>query len=629
MADNNYHGQSGLEKANEGLYRPDVTPRLKSRAKLHRDHRPVQKSWKEEKTEQKTAYQKKPIPSSFFSKLFIVSLIFFVAAVVVAAVTIATSSNVSNKRINVQVLGRTFVDGGETLPLQVVVANNNTTELQLADIVIEYPTATDTQRIRRSVGTVDARQQVIEEFDLTLFGEEGTVVPMEVTLEYRIPGSNAILTKATDYEVTLRSTPVVLTVSGPQSSLPNQQITIDYVVVSNSSTLVEDTVLVTEYPPDFEYESANMNPSFSNNIWILGDLEPGMQRTISVTGTVRGIQGSTLAFKGTLGRQDPRDEKQVGTVFATMAHSLRLDPPFITTELMVNNVTDNEIIVSPNDDIRVTVNYQNPLTMRITNAAIRVSLQGVFDASKVNAGSGFYDSATNSILWDANNQQELAVLEPGERGSLSFALKTALTSAQTQTVSDPTIRLSTAINGVVEGGQVQSAQAVDVATIKIASDMRVLAETQYTSGALVNSGPMPPQVGQQTSYTIALSMTNSSNTITDGVVRFSLPSYVTWLNIVSPQQSPVTYNATTREVVWTVGSIESGVGYSKPAKELAFKVGITPSASQIGDSPALTSSITATGVDAFTGAQLQSNRPALTTRLLNESIVGSDGRVVQ
>lgn len=623
--------RSELEKANQGLYRPDVIPRPKPRAKLHRDHRPVPTSWKQS-TAPTTApgRTKSSIPPSLFSKLFIGSVIFFIIAIAITVITIATSANVSNRRINLEVLGRTFVDGGETLPLQVVVGNNNTTQIELADVVIEYPTSSGIERVRRSVGTVAARQQVIENFDLVLFGEEGSTVPMDITLEYRIPDSNAILTKSTTYEVVLRSTPIVLSVLGPQSSLPNQTVTVNYTVVSNSSTLVEDIALVTEYPAGFEFASATPAPSFSNNVWVLGDLEPGTTRTIAVTGVVRGSEGEITAFKGTIGRQDSADEKKVGTAFATVAYPLPLDPPFLLTELLVNGSSEPAVIVTAKQDLDISVRWSNPLPVRIQDARIDVLLGGAFDGASITAQEGFYDSATQTIIWSTDGNSEFQTIEPGESGQLSFRMKPKITNAQGQIITDPVIQLQANIFGTVEGGIVQSAQSVDELRIGVASDFVVLAEVQHATGVLVNSGPLPPQVGQQTTYTIAWSVTNSSSTVTDGVVRTTLPQYVTWLAIVAPQQTPITYNATTREVVWNVGAVEAGAGYTKPAKTVSFKVGLTPSASQVNTTPAITSAITLSGVDTFTQAQLQSNRTPLTTRLLNEgSTVGSDGRVVQ
>jgi len=627
MDENRRRDETELEKAENILYRPDVVIKQKPRAKLHREHTAIPERWGSGDKRTTVPRKKIAIPSSLFSKLFIGSAIFFVIAATIAVVTIVTSSNVSSRRISLEVLGRTFVDGGEPLPLQIVIGNNNNTQIELADILIDYPTNTGgTEHLRQSIGTVPARQQIIEDFNLTLFGEEGSVIPLKVTLEYRIPDSNAILTKQTSYQVTLRSTPVVLSIVGQESTLPNQEVTMNYTVVSNSATTVEDVVLNAEYPAGFTFTKSEPAPMFSNNVWVLGDLEPGATRTIAVTGVIRGNEGDLVAFRGAIGKQDPNDEKRPSTVFATIAQPLRLEASFLRTTLQPAGLVNG--VLPPSGTLDVTVAWQNPLTVRLSDVAIEVALSGVYNPQTITAQRGFYNSNTQTIIWNKDGYQDLALLEPGASGEFSFSVKPLIGSMQT--ASNPSITIKTNVRGVVEGGVVQSAESVNDLTVKIASDLRLVADVQHFTGPFANTGPMPPKVGQQTTYTIVLTATNSSNAVTDARVVTTLPEYVTWTNLLSPQQASVTYNPVTREVVWTIGALEPGVGYSKPSVQIAFQVGITPSASQEGNAPDLTSDIILFGKDAFSLADLQSTRRALTTRLLNDaSSVGSDGRVVQ
>lgn len=614
-----------IEEAEEMLYEPGLKIQPKARAKLHQNHLAVPVRWNGQEAQTEMP-KKKSLPTSLFSKLFIGSLIFFVVAAIVAVITIATSSNVSNKRISLEVLGRTFVDGGEPLPLQVVVGNNNNTKIELADLVIEYQTNTgDTQRIRQSVGTIEARKQTIQDFDLTLFGEEGTVVPLNVTLEYRIPDSNAIMNKQTTYTVTLRTTPIVLSVLGPLSTLPNQEVTMNYTIVSNSATVVEDVLVTTEYPAGFTFEKADPAPSFSNNVWVLGDLEPGATRTIAVTGVAHGNEGEVVAFRGAVGRQDTNDEKRIGAAFATIAQPLTLESSFLSVAMSPSGLTNG--ILPPTGSLDVTIAWSNPLPVRISDAQIEITLDGAYNPASIQAQRGFYNSNTHSIIWNKDGDQSLAVLEPGESGEFSFSIDPLINS---QSSLNPSITVKSNIQGVVEGGTFQSAKSVNELVVKVASDLRILGDVQHFTGSFANTGPMPPQVGKQTTYTVVLTATNSSNAVTDGQVTMTLPDYVTWTNAIAPQQAPVTYNPVTREVVWSVGALSPGVGYTKPAVQVSFQVGITPSASQVGDAPFLTGDIVLRGRDGFTGADLQSTRRGLSTRLLNDtSSVGSDGRVVQ
>ena len=50
---------------------------------------------------------------------------------------------------------------------------------------------------------------------------------MTISLEYRVPGSNAIFVKNEPYSVTINSTPINLSVDAPATVSPNQVITLD------------------------------------------------------------------------------------------------------------------------------------------------------------------------------------------------------------------------------------------------------------------------------------------------------------------------------------------------------------------------------------------------------------------
>ena len=142
----------------------------------------------------------------------------------------------------------------------------------------------------------------------------------------------------------------------------------------------------------------------------------------------------------------------------------------------------------------------------------------------------------------------------------------------------------------------------------------------YYTGPLKNTGPLPPKVNQETTYTIIWTITNSSNDISSAVVRTTLPTYVKWLGVVSPDSESVTYNEIGGEVVWNAGAIPAGTGINRAAREVAFQVSFLPSISQINQSPLLTSEIAISGNDNFTHTILRDTKRALSIKLSTDSI---------
>jgi len=90
---------------------------------------------------------------------------------------------------------------------------------------------------------------------------------------------------------------------------------------------------------------------------------------------------------------------------------------------------------------------------------------------------------------------------------------------------------------------------------------------------------------------------------------------VKWARQVSPLNENVIYNPNTNEVIWSAGDIPAGVGISRPPKEVAFQVILSPSLSQVEQEPRLVTNIYFTAVDTFTNEQLREEKGSVSTNL--------------
>jgi hypothetical protein len=119
---------------------------------------------------------------------------------------------------------------------------------------------------------------------------------------------------------------------------------------------------------------------------------------------------------------------------------------------------------------------------------------------------------------------------------------------------------------------------------------------------------------------------NTSNLLSNGEVKTILPTYVNWLNKVSPSTEKLTWNSETRELIWRLGDVKpAGSG---PAREVAFQVEIEPLNSQVGSTPAVIGDQVLTGIDTFSNTQVTSTSRPLTTWLQTDTQASDhDGRV--
>jgi hypothetical protein len=115
---------------------------------------------------------------------------------------------------------------------------------------------------------------------------------------------------------------------------------------------------------------------------------------------------------------------------------------------------------------------------------------------------------------------------------------------------------------------------------------------------------------------VTWTVTNPSNDLSGAKVVTVLPTYVDWRGTISPTTEKVTYDDKNRTVTWDLGSVPARTGYDNTAaRELSFQVTMTPSLSQINNSPNLTGVVTLNANDDFTNTNIQVVKQGVTTKI--------------
>lgn len=624
-----------LEELKKRLYsRDERLIRKRREAVLHRENLSAPGSWSEN-TRPVNMSPKLKTRSPIFKKFFILAAVFFLAAAGFTSLRFFTGGNtVSSENIEIAVLGNAFVAGGEELPLKVEITNKNNTGLEFSDLVVEYPKGTGGEKeiIRLPLGAIAASETVSSAVKLILFGPQGSIQDVKITLEYRLENSNAIFTKERSFGVNMSAAPLSLTIDAPTEINSNQEITLNIKTILNTQAPAKNIRLKIEYPTGFRLKETSPDPMVGDNFWNLGDLAPGMEKTISVKGMLMGQDGDERSFRIYSGSQDSRDTSAIGVLYNSVLHTVLIKKPFLESKLTVNDRDQEEYFVKSGSKINVGVSLVNNLPTRVDDVEIRARFFGnALDKSSLQPFSGFYDSLDNVIIWDKNSYPPLASLEPSASENLNFFMSSAPLFGSMSLIENPEIIIEISVKGKqpFDGNVVQEIENIERKTIKINSDFQIIPAVLFSSGPFVNSGPVPPRAEQETTYTVKWSMTNSSNNISDAEVKASLPAYVRWLGITSPTTENISYNESGREVVWKVGLVKKGTGLSEAPREAAFQVSLRPSLSQIGSAPIVLYDSYFRGRDQFTGALIEGKKGSITTNLKNEGGPTSDGRVVQ
>ncbi len=228
---------------------------------------------------------------------------------------------------------------------------------------------------------------------------------------------------------------------------------------------------------------------------------------------------------------------------------------------------------------------------------------------------GYYDSRTDTIIWEAGRTTGLDAIAPGETNRVGFTFSTTR-AVPGQATLGPIVTAAVTAQGarVDESGVSQSVSTGVSRSVKIVSNLSLSSRILRSQGPFANTGPIPPKVDEETTYTIVWTVTNTSNSISNAQVTATLPPYVTWAGEISPEGSNITYNPVGGQITWLAGTVPQNADVGSGAKQVAFKVILRPSLTQEGSAPEVVSQSIITGTDTFAGSTLRNSAPALSTR---------------
>lgn len=590
----------------------------------------VDSEWKHDEVSVDEVLKEKKTPKrrSWLTIFFIGAAAFFLLSVATAVYMFYGGSViVSSKNVDISVIGHISVQGGEELTLDILIHNKNTAALESAVLTVEYPPGTKTVgnleeellRDRQDLEVIPAGGVTKQTVKAVLFGEKENVKPIKISLEYRITGSNAIFAKEINYDVTISSSPVTLALNYPPEVNANQPFEMEIIVTSNSNEILRNLLLKAEYPFGFRFESSVPQSISENTLWKVGDLEPAGQRKILIKGRIEGQNEEERTFHFDVGIASADDNKTIGVNFLSTLQSVLIKKPSVDLALKINQEDTQEYITPIGTKIPLTIEWFNTLPVNVLNGTLEVKIIGsaLDRASVIAKNGGFYRSIDNTVLWDKNGYSFLGDIGPKKTGSVSIDFSLVKELSTVNTLRNPEVLIEATFKGTrfSSDGASEEVLSTVTKTIKVSSGLVATGRIVYSTGPFSNSGPIPPKAEMPTTYTLVLAVTNSVNSLSDVVLHTSLPPYVSWLNKIDPASENLTFDPSTRELVWNIGEVSAGTGISLPVKQVALQISFLPSLGQVGASPILINLTKISGNDTFTKTTVENEINALTTKM--------------
>ena len=569
--------------------------------------------------------------SSFPIKVLIGSIVFFLVVLAVVGYKFLSGGNlVSGNNIEVTVKAPISVTGGEVVPFEIDIKNNNNVTLVGADLGVVFPAGArdaidlslPAKRSQSFLGDILPGQTVKKNFSTALFGVQNEKKVINITVEYKVRGSNSLFNKTKSFTVLISSSPVSIVVSGPTEINTNKNVDFTTEITSNSPTVIKSLLLKVVYPPGFSFISSSPDVFSQKDTWLIGDLAPGEKRTIKFSGFLNGQEGEERGFNFNLGSQSLSDNLTIDVPFTSSFSSVTIRRPFVSADVFLGGDNSNIYISQAGSQVEGVVKWQNNLSYEVSDVSIVITMTGNdIDKSSVEVSDGFYQSVDNTVVFNKTTNPVFATLQPGQSGESEFSFKSFDAGSVTGAgLVNPSIVLNISVNGERQGYQAGQTDALftDSRVIKITTNPQIFAKSLYYVGPFKNTGPIPPSSEKETTYTITWTVTNPLNNISGTVVSSILPPYIKWLGSTGSDQAKINYDGGTGLVTWNVGNVSAGAGIVSSAPEVSFQISLLPSVGQIDTAPNLTGDITLKAKDNFTLTAVFDSFSALTTRLTSD-----------
>ncbi len=555
-------------------------------------------------------FQSQPKMAGRKSKKWLV-LVFVLALIFIAGGLILFffyRSSFSEGGVEFKINGPVETSSGEKVSYEVEYSNNNKEMLRDLKLTFFYPPESVvvkdgqvSQFLTENIKLPDlgSGQSNKVEFSAYLVGDRGDIKKARSLLVYSPEKVRSTFEKEATLATNISSLAVSLTLVAPPNTVSGQEVAylLDY--RNESPEDLSDLKLKFAYPDGFSQTRTDPLPSVSPNIWDIKSIKSGEGKRISVFGTLRGSE---------------RESKQVAVVLQRKVDGIFIDyekassttvisTPPLSTKISVNGKSN--YIAQPGDELNYEIKFANNTDVSLLGITVSVKLDGsMFDLSSL-LSDGFFESSSRTVTWNASVSPLLNRLAARQEGAVNFRVKLKSNFAGSGLgAKDFVIKVSAKAETatVPAGFDLEKLTAESELVTKIAS-LPVLSQTAfYKDETFGNTGPIPPKVNKKTFYTVLWEVSNSSGEFSKIRVKGVLPVGTNWENKAraSGQLPAPSFKTGSREVVWDLGALPSGVGNQFPKYQAWFQISFTPSSNNVGQTIKLMQDTFMDGEDTFT-----------------------------
>jgi len=519
--------------------------------------------------------------------------------------------------LEVEILAPNEVELAKEVEYTVRYKNIGNIRLEEARIIFEYPKNSLVEsgklRVEKSLDDIYPGEERTVAFRARLLGKEGGTKTAKTWLSFQPQNIKSRYESATTHTTTLTFVPLTFEIDLPSKIESGKEFRLRLNYFSNTNYPLLNLRAKIEYPPGFEFLESSPG-GIGDSEWEIGLLNKTEGGRIEILGRISGAVREKKIFRATFGSWQEGEF----VLLKEAVQGIELIRPFLYITQRING--NPKYVASSGDLLHYEIFFRNLGEEPQLDLFLVVRLEGkAFDFQTLRSDQGKFEPGDNSLIWDSRDIPQLRFLDSQEERKVEFWIELK----EEWGISGPEDKEPVIINKVFLG------QAREEFKTKVNSKLVILQKGYFEDEVFGNSGPLPPQVGQTTTYTIFWQVKNFFNDVKNVKVKSVLPSWVRLTGEIFPKGASLTFDSQSREIIWEIGDLEMGKGVLNEVLTIAFQVAFTPSSSLKGQTPTLVGSSTITAQDLWTEAEIEDTAKVLDTTLPDDQTVTEQQSIVQ
>ena len=447
-------------------------------------------------------------------------------------------------------------------------------------------------------------------------GEASSNYWVDAALSYAV-GVGTRFSTSQSKEIVVEKSAIQLEINIPEQILSGSVFIIEVKYKNQSNFDFDELNLEIQYPQNFKFVSSTFPPSSLNNYWSLGKLRSSSEGSFEIKGIIEGQPQASFTFPIMI------SANFLGESYSVTGQSvdILISPSPVNLSIFINNGIDYTARIG--DRLSYFIHYQNNSSAALTDVEIRGRLVGeLFDFTTLNTSADF-DSVTNTLIWNKNNNALLSFLAPNTSGVASFEIR-LLPQFPIKRLNDKNYNL----RFEVELKSLPDVSALMNLNTKVSGLITIDTQAYFRDALsnILNTGSIPPQVNRPTQYTVHWIIRNYSTDVSAIEARAFLQAGVIPTGIVKSNIDSVPlYDENTNEMVWNIDNIPATKGVIGNPIEAVFQIQAIPSSAQVDQYQPLLGETRIRAKDEFVDLILENFDTALTTSLPDDVTVGQGG----